>query len=85
MKVWGRIRKDNKTLSECVIEILEKNAEDVADWAEPVGEICTKLDLSRPIILNKHVNDLLKFAHTFFKRADFMENVKFDRLEIELY
>ncbi|MCH5279439.1 MAG: hypothetical protein J1E60_06575 [Christensenellaceae bacterium] len=85
MKVWGRIRKDNKTVAECVVEIPEKDAESVLNWVEPVGEVCGKLDLSRPIILDKHVNDLLKFSHTHFKRSDFMESVKFDRLEIELF
>lgn len=85
MKVWGRIRKDNKTITECVVEISEKDAGSVSDWADPIGEVCGKLDLSRPIILEKHINDLLKFSHTYFKHSDFMENVKFDRLEIELF
>ena len=85
MKVWGRIRADNKTVAESVIEIPEKDAQSVSDWMEPIGEVCGKLDLSRPVILEKHINDLLKFSHTNFKSSDFMESVKFDRLEIELF
>lgn len=85
MKVWGRIRKDNKTLSDCVIEIPEKTSDAVRDWNEPIGEICRKLDLARPIILKKHIADFEKFSHTHFKQRDFMEPIDFDRLEIELF
>lgn len=85
MKVWGRIRKNNKTIDECVVEISEKSVEEISDWTEPIGELCHELDLSRPIILQKHIDDFNKFSHTYFKPRDFVESVDFDRLEIELF
>ena len=47
MKVWGRVRKDNKTIAESVVEIEAKSVEQVEDWSEPIGEICHELDLGR--------------------------------------
>lgn len=85
MKVWARIRKDNKTVGQHTVEIAEKRAEDVTDWSEPIGELCRELNLARPVMLKKHVNDLLNFSHTAFRPGDFMESVDFDRLEIELF
>ncbi|MBQ1683968.1 MAG: hypothetical protein II072_00445 [Clostridia bacterium] len=85
MKVWARIRKDNKTVAEHVIAIPEKSAYEVENWAAPVGELCHELNLSRPVILKKHVRDLESFNHTVFKPGDFMEKVDFDRLEVELF
>lgn len=85
MKVWGRIRKDNKTIAECVVTITPKSADEVSDWSEPIGMVCKELDLARPVILKKNIEDFHKFSNTFFKPGDFMEPVVFDKLEIELY
>ena len=85
MKGWARIRKDNKTIAQHTVEIAEKRAEDVENWADPIGELCRELNLSRPVILGKHVRDLNAFSHTAFRPGDFMEKVDFDRLEIELF
>lgn len=85
MKVWGRVRRNNKTVAECVIEITAKSSAEIRDWSEPIGEICHELDLSRPIILEKHIADFYKFSHANFNPTDFVEQVMFDRLEIELF
>lgn len=85
MKVWGRIRKNNKTIAESVIDISEIRVEDISDWDEPIGELCHELDLARPVILSKHIEEFYKFSHTHFKPRDFIESVDFDRLEIELF
>ncbi len=85
MNVWARVRKDNRTIAQHTVAIAEKEAAEVRDWAEPIGELCRELNLSRPVILKKHIRDLLNFSHTSFRPGDFMEKVDFDRLEIELF
>ena len=85
MKVWARVRSDNKTVAEHVVSIEQKEASEVENWAEPIGELCHELNLARPVILKKHSRDLTAFSHTAFKPGDFMEKVDFDRLEIELF
>ena len=39
----------------------------------------------KPVLLKKHVRDLLQFRRTVFYPADFMESVEFDRFEIEIF
>ncbi len=85
MKIWARVRKNNKTTEQDVVEIPQKDASEVEDWHEALCELCSKLNLSRPVILDKHVNELLRFSHTVFRPDDFMEQVTFDRLEVELF
>lgn len=85
MKIWARVRKNNKTTEQDVIEIPQKDASEVENWHEALCELCSKLNLSRPVILDKHVNELLRFSHTVFRPDDFMEQVTFDRLEVELF
>jgi hypothetical protein len=85
MKIWARVRKNNKTTEQDVVEIPQKDASEVENWHEALCELCSKLNLSRPVILDKHVNELLRFSHTVFRPDDFMEQVTFDRLEVELF
>ena len=46
-------------------------------------EACRKLDISRPIWLDKHTREWEEFGQTRFLPDDFMESVDFQRLEIE--
>ena len=74
-----------KKTEQDVVEIPQKDASEVENWHEALCELCSKLNLSRPVILDKHVNELLRFSHTVFRPDDFMEQVTFDRLEVELF
>ncbi|MBR3382473.1 MAG: hypothetical protein IKG85_05495 [Clostridia bacterium] len=85
MKLWGKIRKDDHTVSDEVVAVHAKHAYEVGDWTEPMTELCRKLNLSRPVILKKHVRDLEQFSRAVFSPADFMEPVDFDRFEVELF
>lgn len=46
-------------------------------------EACRKLDISRPIWLDKHAREWEEFGQTRFLPDDFLEHVDFQRLEIE--
>ena len=85
MKLWIKKRINNKTVAEHIVELMQKDASDVTDWNEPIGSACHALNLARPIILSKHVNELITFGHTVFRPDDFIEKIEFDRLEAELF
>jgi len=85
MKLWIKKRKNNKTLAQFTVELPQKDASEVPDWNEPIGEACHALNLARPIIMNKHVSELCSFGHTVFRADDFIERIDFDRLEAELF
>lgn len=85
MKIWGKTRLDNHTLSSRTVTVHVKSAAEVEDWSEPFAKLCHELDIARPVILSKHTRELAVFGHTVFYPADFMEPVAFDRFEIELF
>lgn len=85
MKIWGRLKTDNAITHSVTVTWQAKTAYDVEDWGEPFTKLCRELDIARPVILKKHTRDLREFSHTTFYPADFMEQVRFDKFEVELF
>lgn len=50
---------------------------------EALTEVCHAFDIPCPLWLNKHTHEFENFRHTAFLPEHFMEEVSFDRLEIE--
>ena len=50
---------------------------------DALEESCRKLDISRPIWLDKHEREWEEFGQTRFLPDDFLESVDFQRMEIE--
>jgi hypothetical protein len=85
MKIWGIIRSEQSIEKDVVLEFENQKREEVCDWDRIIGETARALDLSRPVILKKHIRELQNFSRTVFKQADFMENIFFDKFEIEIF
>lgn len=82
-KLWAKkITKNHITDS-----IVVKNNEDIATSEKRdkcLKDICQKLDLSVPIWLKKHNEEFSQFKYVTFYPQDFIDDVDFDKLEIEL-
>jgi hypothetical protein len=85
MKIWGIIRSEQSIEKDVVLEFENQNRDEIRDWERIIGETARALDLSRPVILKKHIRELQNFSRTVFKQADFMENIFFDKFEIEIF
>lgn len=83
MRIWATMRKDHRIIGECTLQTAYQKREQVEDWPGLIGEACHALDLARPVILQKHLQDIDRFSRAIFKAEDFMEPIAFDRLEIE--
>lgn len=83
MKIWAATRDTNKIINEIVIELPTAHTED--EWNTALCEICRELDLSRPVLLKKHINELNTFRHTTFAPSDFMEGVDFVKFTLQLF
>lgn len=55
----------------------------VPEVLDVLTELCMKNDLPRPMWLNKHESEFGEFRRTAFTKEHFVEDVNFDRLEIE--
>lgn len=53
------------------------------DPQDALGEACHKLDIAKPLWLDKNQREWDEFGQTRFLPDAFMESVPFDRLEIE--
>ena len=71
-------------MRETVREFASARPSDMDGWSSLLHDLCQDLDLCRPVVLRKHVNDLARFSRVVFKPADFIESVDFDEFEIEV-
>ena len=84
MRIWAKVLKEHRIIRETVREFSSARPSDLEGWSVPMHELCQDLDLCRPVILRKHVNDLKQFSRVVIRAADFIEPVDFDEFEIEI-
>lgn len=86
MRFWAKIKIDQKIINDCEYEreINENDNINVDLISDILVYLCNEMDLSRPVILKKHIKQLNEFSKTEFSKNDFIEKIKFDCLEIEL-
>lgn len=82
-KLWAKKIKHNKIISSITV----KNDEDIS-FSEKrdkcIKEICQKFDLSVPLWLEKHRIEFSEFKYVTFYEDDFIDDIDFDKLEIEI-
>ena len=84
MRIWAKVLQNHRIIRETVREFSSARPSDMEGWSVILHDLCQDLDLCRPVILRKHVNDLKQFSRVVFKSADFIETVDFDEFEIEV-
>lgn len=76
-RLWAKIilkqRIHRQAIAEC----------EWADVKDALTEICRELDIPRPLWLKKHETEFEKFRRTAFAAEHFMEEIPFDKLDIE--
>lgn len=85
MKIWARLMCSHRIERETVQSFDIARPTDAEGWAPVLAELCKQLDISRPLMLKKHVSELEHFGTTRFLPADFMETVSFHCFEMELF
>ena len=81
MKLWIKTIKGEKITKSVMHDV---GVFDVSKLLDYLTEICFSLDIPRPIVIEKHYRDFKEFNHTIFKPSDFVEDVSFDKLWIEI-
>lgn len=84
MRLWGIIRRNQKTTAQAVSDTQHQGDWNEKDLHGALETLCLELDLSRPVVLFKHAQEMNKFGRTVFKSPDFIEWVDFDSFEVEL-
>lgn len=81
--LWGKLFKDTKLIGS-VTYTNDSTDTRTHKVFEGLDDICLKLDLSRPIWLDKNIKDFKKFSKTRFTQDSFIDSVEFDFLEIHV-
>ncbi len=76
-RLWARIIKKHRIDRQATAECAFQDAE------AALTELCRGFDIPRPIWLNKHTREFEEFRRTQFLPEHFIEEVPFQKLEIE--
>ena len=82
-RLWAKTILNNKTINSIDVQTNENIPMDLK-LKKCLAKIFTKLDISSPVWLSKHDKEFKDFKKIIFYRDDFIDEVQFDKLEIEL-
>lgn len=80
MKIWGKIIKKENVLKSKTIVVDPSTI----TFFDMLKNMCETLNISTPVLLEKHVYDFNVFHMCMFKPDDFIEDVLFDKFTLEL-
>ena len=75
--IWVRLMRKNKIDRDITIHCM------IEDWQEALEQACHDLDVPRPMILPRHERDFDQFSQARFLADHFVEEIPFDRMEVE--
>ena len=84
MKFFGRVMKERFVMVETMTEDFETGKPLVDRLENCLRKICKEFDLSVPIWLDRNTSEFACFKRTTFTPEQFIDQVRFDRLEIEV-
>ena len=76
-RLWAKIIKKHRIEKQATVPCAFAGVEDA------LTELCHEFDIPRPLWLNKHYREFEEFRRTQFLPEHFMEDVPFQRLDIE--
>lgn len=83
-RMWGKIWKNNHLLQDTVICQADYSMSRTAMVFQSLDDICYELDLSKPIWLDANIEDFKRHDKTRFTQDNFIEQIEFDFLEIQV-
>ena len=75
-RLWARIIAKHRIVRSETVDLMD-------DLSNALHELCSKMDIPRPLFLSKHQREWDLFQQTSFSKDHFVESVTFDKLEIE--
>lgn len=76
MRVWGMLKVEDRIREDVTVT--------ADDFMSSLMKVCEHFDLTKPIMVQKHYNEITRFNRTIFYADDFIEAVPFDTLEVEI-
>lgn len=83
MRIWFKLFKENRLLRDTVIENTQNDTRTHKIF-QALEEVCYEFDLGKPIWLDATVNEFKRHAKARFYQDNFVEEIPFDYLEIQV-
>lgn len=83
-RLWGKIWKKNHLIRDMVVSDERGDINRTRKIYDALDKICVEFDLSRPIWLEMTVNDFLRTDKARFNKDNFIDDIDFDYLEIQV-
>jgi hypothetical protein len=83
-RMWGKIMKDNHLLQDTVICISDYSLSRTQMVFDALDKICYEFDLGKPIWLDATVREFKRHDKARFTQDNFIEQIEFDFLEIQI-
>lgn len=83
-RIWGKIFKDNHLVRDMVYENGDTDINQTKKVFAGIHAFAEAFDLQQPIWLDKNINEFKRVDKTRFEQDNFIEQIDFDYLEIEV-
>ncbi|MCI8751256.1 MAG: hypothetical protein HFH66_07825 [Lachnospiraceae bacterium] len=83
-RLWAKVFKNSKFLNDIIISDIAEDKNRTRKVFDAVDEVCYEFDLSRPVWLDKNINEFKRRDKTRFDQDNFIDSLEFDYLEIQV-
>ena len=83
IKLWGKIIKNNKITMDNVV-VIDEAIEYEQELKKCMTELCYNFDIQKPYWLRKNLLEYNKIKKTAFTQDNFIEEINFEKFEIEV-
>ncbi|MEZ3422267.1 MAG: hypothetical protein K1W39_00960 [Lachnospiraceae bacterium] len=83
-RLWAKAFKNSKVLNDIIISDIAEDKNRTRKVFDAVDEVCYEFDLSRPVWLDKNINEFKRRDKTRFDQDNFIDSLEFDYLEIQM-
>ena len=83
-RLWAKEFKENRLVKDITITDTSKEKNRTKKVFDALDEVCYEFDLSRPIWLDRNINEFKRIDKTRFYQDNFIDSIEFDFLEISV-
>ena len=83
-RLWAKIITSGKIVKNMTIENSDSSLNRTNKIFHAIDEACYAYDLSKPLWLDKNISEFKKSSKTRFTKDNFVDEIDFDFLEIEV-
>lgn len=83
MRIWFKLVSNARILASETVENFDEDTRTHKIFAS-LDEACYRLNLARPIWLDLNIREFQKFSKTRFKQDNFIEEIEFDYMEMQI-